>query len=140
MALDRLSQGTWDVALVDLRMPGMDGLALMRELRSRDPNIEVIVMTAHGTVQTAVAAMRQGAFDYLTKPFSFDELHLRLERIEQLRDFRQEVSRLRAMLGEGASSYGIVGRSPAMRAVLDRIPLFAASQAPVLVTGETGTG
>jgi two-component system NtrC family response regulator len=140
VALDRLSEGVWDVALVDLRMPGMDGLALMREVRSRDPNIEFIVMTAHGTVQTAVTAMRQGAVDYLTKPFSFDELHLRLKRIEQLNDFRQEVSRLRAMLGEGASSYGIVGRSPAMRTVLDRIPLFAASHAPVLVTGKTGTG
>jgi DNA-binding NtrC family response regulator len=140
VALDRLSHDTWDVALVDLRMPGMDGLELMRELRARHPNVEVIVMTAHGTVQTAVAAMRQGAVDYLTKPFSFDELHLRLERIGQLNDSRQELSRLRAMLGEGASSYGLVGRSPAIRTVLDRIPLYAASQAPVLVTGETGTG
>jgi DNA-binding NtrC family response regulator len=140
VALERLGAGGWDVALVDLRMPGMNGLELLQELRARHPSVEVIVMTAHGTVQTAVAAMRQGAVDYLTKPFCFDELHLRLKRIEELGASRQELSRLRAILGEGASSYGIVGRSAAIRTVLDRIPLFAASQAPVLVTGETGTG
>ena len=139
-ALDRLAEGPWDVALTDLRMPGMDGLELMREVRARYPDVEIIVMTAYGTVQTAVSAMRQGAADYLTKPFSFAELDLRLKRIEQLNDSRRELSRLRAMLGEGGAAYGIVGRSSAMRTVLERLPPFAASSAPVLVTGETGTG
>ncbi|HSQ67254.1 MAG TPA: sigma-54 dependent transcriptional regulator [Polyangiaceae bacterium] len=140
VALDAFGDAPWDVVLADLRMPGMDGLELMRELRARHPGVEIIVMTAYGTVQTAVAAMRQGAVDYLTKPFSFVELDLRLKRLEQLADSRRELSRLRAMLGEGGAAYGIVGRSPAMLAVLERIPLFAASSAPVLVTGETGTG
>jgi two-component system, NtrC family, response regulator AtoC len=139
-ALAAFGATAWDVVLADLRMPGMDGLALMREVRAQHPEVDVIVMTAYSTVQTAVEAMRQGAADYLTKPFSFAELDMRIKRLERLSAANRELSRLRAAVGDSGAPYGIVGRSPAMRAVLERVPLYGASDAPVLVTGETGTG
>jgi len=134
--LERISV---DVVLTDLRMPGGDGLALLDQINQRFPTIDVLIMTAYGTVETAVAAMHAGAADYLTKPFRFSELELRLRRLGELRDSRLELARLRALVGE-AKVGGIIGRSPGMRAAIDRAVLFAEHAAPVLITGETGTG
>jgi len=140
VALELLAATTRDVVLTDLRMPGMDGLALMRETRARSPETEVIVMTAFGSVETAVLAMQQGAADYLTKPFSFAELEVRLGRLASLRDSRIELMALRAIVAQKEATLGLFGNSPALARIRDRIQLFAASAAPVLVTGDTGTG
>ncbi|RMD82200.1 MAG: sigma-54-dependent Fis family transcriptional regulator [Candidatus Dadabacteria bacterium] len=139
-ALDRVDAADWDVILTDLRMPTMDGLEFLREVKKRSPETEVIVMTAYGSVESAVTAMREGAADYLLKPFGFDELNVRLQRIKELHDSRNEIAKLHAILGDVPGPCGIVGQSPAMRFVLERIELFADNPAPVLITGETGTG
>jgi len=139
-ALALLKARRWDVVLTDLRMPEMDGLALLRTIKESHPAVDVLLMTAFGTVETAVEAMRAGAFDYLVKPFRFTELELRLRRLRELRSSRGELDRLRAMIDPSASADGIVGRSTAMQRVRERIALFAENSAPVLVTGETGTG
>ncbi|MBI4702739.1 MAG: sigma-54-dependent Fis family transcriptional regulator [Deltaproteobacteria bacterium] len=140
-ALERLSTQPWDVVLCDLRMPGMDGLALLRAVRRDWRDIDVIVMTAYGTVETAVEAIKDGAADFLTKPFSFQELEHRLRKLEELRGVRREVRGLRALLADDEEQCcGIVGRSPAMRELTERLRSFARHLAPVLITGETGTG
>ncbi|MBI2393890.1 MAG: sigma-54-dependent Fis family transcriptional regulator [Deltaproteobacteria bacterium] len=139
-ALALLAKQRWDAIVTDLRMPDMDGLALLRSIKSAHPEVDVILMTAFGTVETAVDAMRAGAFDYLVKPFRFPELELRLRRLRELRASRDELGRLRAIVDETAGGDGIVGRSSSMQRVRERIALFADHAAPVLVTGETGTG
>jgi len=139
-ALEQAATGHWDVVLSDLRMPGMDGLTLLRQLRAEHPQIDVIVMTAYGSVKTAVEAMQAGAADYLTKPFHFQELEHRLGTLSELRGYRRQVEDLRALLGSGEASHGIVGRSPAMLEVVKLVQIFAEHTLPVLITGETGTG
>lgn len=138
-ALAALDAKPWDVVLTDLRMPRMDGVALMREIKLRFPDVDVMLMTAHGTVESAVAAMQEGAVDYLTKPFRFAELELRLRRLAEVRSARAQIARLRGILDEGSVG-GIIGRSAPMIGVHERIALFAEHSAPVLITGETGTG
>ncbi len=138
-ALALLDAQPWDVVLTDLRMPRMDGVALMREIKRAFPGVDVILMTAHGTVESAVAAMHEGAVDYLTKPFRFQELDARLRRLAEVRLTRAQLSRLRGILDTGGVG-GIIGRSPTMRKVHERIAIFAEHTAPVLITGETGTG
>ena len=94
-ALVLLEAQAWDVVLTDLRMPRVDGVALMREIKKAFPSVDVILMTAHGTVESAVAAMQEGADDYLTKPFRFQELDVRLRRLAEARATRAQLSRLR---------------------------------------------
>jgi len=140
LTLDLLKTGEWDVVLSDLRMPGMDGLELLRAIRADHADVDVIVMTAFGTVKTAVEAMQQGAADFLTKPFHFQELELRLRTLVELRGYRSQVSKLRALLDNTVATAGIIGRSPAMNEVCKLVHLFAGHTAPVLISGETGTG
>ncbi len=138
-ALDALAQASWDVVVTDLRMPQMDGMELLAEIRRRHPGVDVIVITAYGSVEHAVEAMRAGAVDFLTKPFGFSELELRLKKIAELRAARSEVTSLRALL-DHTCKCGLVGNSPGVQRVCERIRAFAGHDAPVLVTGETGTG
>ncbi len=141
LALDALGAQDWDVIVSDLRMPGLDGLELLSRVRKNYPNVDIIVMTAYGTVETAVAAIKQGASDYLNKPFRFQELEHRLRKLSELRGFRNEVRELRALLSEGEDTCcGLVGTSPPMRQVQKLIRTYADHAAPVLITGETGTG
>ncbi|NOY92757.1 MAG: sigma-54-dependent Fis family transcriptional regulator [Deltaproteobacteria bacterium] len=137
--LEMLDAQAFDVILTDLRMPGMSGIELLTNIKERAPEVEVILMTAYATVETAVAAMQGGAVDFLSKPFAFAELELRLRRIAELADSRREVSRLRALL-KRTTMPGLVGQSRAMVQVGERISLFADNVVPVLITGETGTG
>ncbi len=138
-ALSELESNGWDIILTDQRMPGIDGIELLKQARNLHPDIDIIVMTAYGTVSSAVTAMQEGAADYLLKPFGFEELELRLRRLFASRRTRAELQRLRRLLTDSGLD-GIVGASPAMRAVFERIVMFAAHNAPVLITGETGTG
>src|SRR5713101_3558415 len=129
-----------DVFVSDLRMSGMGGHQLQLELKRIAPNLPVIIITAFGSIQTAVESMKLGAFDYLTKPFSNDELLLVVSRALENRQLRQEVRRLR---GELAHSYGlpsIIAANPRMVAVLQMLQQITDSTASVLITGESGTG
>ncbi|HEU5061304.1 MAG TPA: sigma-54 dependent transcriptional regulator [Kofleriaceae bacterium] len=139
-ALPKLAEHGPDLLLTDLRMPGMDGLELMRRAREVDPEMEIVLMTAHGGVDTAVAAMRLGAADYLTKPINVDELLVVIDRALERRRLRREAGLLRERLSERHRLSNIIGSSAVMRRVFDQVLQVAPSRASVLITGESGTG
>ncbi|MEM9068003.1 MAG: sigma-54 dependent transcriptional regulator [Myxococcota bacterium] len=126
-----------DVVLTDLRMPEMSGLALLEALRATEPTLPVILLTARGSEADAVAAMKLGAHDYLTKPFDNDELTLAIERAIEVSQLRRGQRQAQAERRVGVP---IIGEAPALRAVLDSALRVASRDLPVLVTGETGTG
>ncbi len=139
-ALERFQAGAFLAVITDLRMPRMDGLELMRRIRERDPVVPVVLVTAYGSVQTAVEAMKEGASDYVTKPFSSDEILATLARLADIQRLQREN---RSLKREIRSRYGfanIVGRSEGMRAVFEMIRTVADSQSTVLIQGESGTG
>jgi DNA-binding NtrC family response regulator len=128
------------VALLDIKMPGMDGMELQERIHQIDPEIAVIMITAFASVDTAVRALKQGAFDYVTKPIDPDELsHLVMRALEQRR-LRDENRQLRGTLDELAAANEIVGDSPPMRKVLELVEHVAQTDATVLILGESGTG
>ena len=139
-ALPKLDEFAPDLVVTDLKMPGLDGMGLLRKVLEQDPERAVIVMTAFGAIETAVAAMRAGAADYLTKPINFDQLSLVVERAMERRRLRQETSQLRQRLTERHRIPSMIGSSPVMQAVFDTVLQVAPSRASVLITGESGTG
>jgi DNA-binding NtrC family response regulator len=139
-ALDAIEKERPDLILTDIKMPGMDGIALLKQIRKIDDTIIVIVLTAFGSVETAVEAMKNGAADYLTKPISRDELTLTVEKTLRMRALEEENVSLRESIGERFDFENIVGLSPAMNAVFDMVRKVAATDASVLITGESGTG
>jgi len=134
-ALAKLEEA--DAVLTDLSMPGMDGLELMAQIGARDASLPVILLTAHGSERVAVAAMKQGAYDYLTKPFDIDEVALVIERALEARRLRVDNRRLEA---EQTLGRRIVGGSRVMRRLLEATSRVASRDVTVLVRGETGTG
>ncbi|MBI1785213.1 sigma-54-dependent Fis family transcriptional regulator, partial [Candidatus Sumerlaeota bacterium] len=139
-ALEVLAQSPADLVITDLKMPGMDGLQLLERLKALDASMEVIVITAHGTVETAVEAMRKGAFDYQTKPIRLDELKLVINRALHSQSLARENEELHKVVEERYGFQNIVGRSPAMEAIFQTVRQVAPSKATVLVQGESGTG
>ena len=139
-ALRRLSEGDYGAVLTDLRMKGMQGTELLTEVKRLYPNVGVILMTAFGSVETAVEAMKHGASDYVTKPVKKDELIRVVERVLREALLRQEVSRLRKEVHKEYSFHQILGKSKAIQAVFDLIRRVADSPTNVLITGESGTG
>ena len=133
-------KSTPDVVLLDLRLPDMEGLDLLKKLREMNPDTEIIVITAYGTVRTAVEAMRLGAFDYLTKPVDLDELLLIIGRALEKHERDLEVSFLKEEVEKFRPQTGLIGESPAIKEVLSMIYRVAPSNATVLITGESGTG
>ncbi|HEX8890701.1 MAG TPA: sigma-54 dependent transcriptional regulator [Pyrinomonadaceae bacterium] len=129
-----------EVALLDINMPGMDGLATLKALLEQNPKLDCIMMTAYGTIRSAVEAMRTGAFDYLTKPFDNDELLLIINRALELRRLSSEVEELRAELSTRYGFNEIVGISPKLQAVFRQMAKVATVDATVLIEGESGTG
>ena len=134
-ALRHLKQSPWDLALVDIKMPGMDGLELQRRMREVSPDITVIIMTAHSDLDSAVAAYQGGAFEYLPKPFDVDEVVALVRRAA------------RSTAGDGHEETGpvarmaaMIGQAPAMQDVFRTIGRLAGSSMNVLITGESGTG
>ena len=130
----------FDIVITDLRLPGSDGLTILRASKERSPTTEVILITAHGSVDTAVGAINLGAYDYITKPFQMDELLLIVERVGKIIGLRRENSELKEVLEGRFSFSGMHGCSHHMRGLLERIKLVAATDSPVSIIGERGTG
>jgi two-component system response regulator HydG len=146
-ALMLLATSSVDLMLTDLKMPEMDGLTLLKRALEVTPSLQVIMMTAHGSIETAVEAMRRGAYDYITKPFKDGELRYRVERALERARLQLEKARLQATVDVLARDFNerhdlsaLIGRSPAMRALTERLMRVAQSDATVLVQGESGTG
>jgi two-component system nitrogen regulation response regulator GlnG len=139
-AFAQIETGPFDLILLDVRMPGMDGLTLLKRTRELCPDAQIVIMTAHGTMETAIQAMQQGAYDYLAKPFDLDEALLLAERAMTAQRLTQEVSSLRTGLKEVWEFGALVGRHPTMQEVYKAIGRIAASDVSVLLRGESGTG
>jgi two-component system, NtrC family, nitrogen regulation response regulator GlnG len=139
-ALRAFEAEPFDLVFLDIRMPGLDGLTALARLRERAPDAHVVVMTAHGTMETAIQAMQRGAYDYLAKPFDLDEAVLVAERALESRRLTQEVARLRTGLQEVKEFSALIGRHPRMQDVYKAIGRIAGSDVTILIRGESGTG
>ncbi len=139
-ALHELDAGRFDIVLTDLRMPELSGLDLLRAIREAHAEVDVVLMTAHGTVDTAVESLRLGAYDFLTKPFSVNDLTSRLHRVAEKRQLAAENRVLRQQLTARGGPAGLVGRSPVMEHLYSLLGRLAARSQPVLILGESGTG
>jgi DNA-binding NtrC family response regulator len=139
-ALEALRNGLFDAALMDVRMPDMSGLDLLRAVKAHDEAIEVVIMTGYPTISSAVEALKEGAYDYLAKPLMLEELRHLMTRVMERRFLRGEVSTLRARLGEELAVNELIGNSVPMQQVKDVISKVAVTDSPVLVEGESGTG
>jgi len=139
-ALAAFQRRSFEVALLDLNMPQMDGLELLHRLKEIDPHCEVVMLTGEASVETAVSAMKLGAFDYLRKPCPFGELEQLLERAWQHHRLGRENEQLRQVIGRTAPSAEIIGTSPEMQDVLRLVGKVAPTESPVLILGESGTG
>ena len=137
IALDKLDKQTFDAILLDVQLPGIDGLAMLDELRKQDITAPVIMMSGHATIEVAMEATRRGADDFIEKPIGSDRLVLSLKRSLELRELQQENRELRRRYG---ASEALLGRSPRMDRLREQIELAARSNAQVLILGERGTG
>jgi DNA-binding NtrC family response regulator len=138
--LERAADGQPDVVILDLRLPGMDGLEVLERLRARSPALPVVLLTAHGEVKSAVRATQLGAFDYLTKPVDHEEIVVVVKRALETRALKLEVEELRKQLGEGGSLLSQMGPGPRVAEIVEQVKTVAATSFSVLVLGETGTG
>jgi DNA-binding NtrC family response regulator len=139
-ALHRLAANRYDIALVDIKMPGMDGLELQARMAAASPDLTIIIMTAYATVESAVRALKAGAYDYVTKPFDPDELSHLIHRAAEHRSLKAENIRLKENIEVITTPSPIIGSSPAIRRVMDLVGTVSATDATVLITGESGTG
>src|SRR5881296_3916762 len=138
--LARFRQELPSLVLLDVVLPGSDGLGLLQSMRSEDPTVPVIMLTAVKTVKTAVEAMKIGAADYLTKPFDVEELRLIVAKALATQALEHEVRHLRAQVLKSYSFHNLVGKSPAMQEIYSKIEQVADTRTTVLITGESGTG
>jgi DNA-binding NtrC family response regulator len=139
-ALTCMAENKWDLALLDIKMRGTDGIELQRRLHEMDSELVVIMMTGYASVETAVTALKNGAYDYVSKPLDPDEIAHLVKKALAHRRAEQENIRLRETVAEVTSPGDLVGQSPAMRKVLEAIETVAPTDANVLITGESGTG
>ncbi|HEX7896433.1 MAG TPA: sigma-54 dependent transcriptional regulator [Planctomycetota bacterium] len=139
-ALALLRSGTFDAAFVDVRMPGLGGMELLQRVKRERPSIEIVMVTAHGTIESAVEAMRLGAADYLPKPFKLDQVSLILGRLRRVRRLQSENEQLRRQLEERYSPRNLVGLSSPMRRCAEIIDRVRREDCNVLLLGESGTG
>jgi DNA-binding NtrC family response regulator len=139
-ALALVESQVFDVVVSDIRLPKVDGLTVFRRVRQLSPTTDVILITAYGAVTDAVSALKEGAQDYLLKPFETEEILVRLERIAERRNLRKELEAARTELAARVEGPSLIGSSPLMARLRERIETIAGSDAPVLITGETGSG
>jgi two-component system response regulator AtoC len=141
-ALELLDSLKPDVVFTDVKLPGMSGIDLLQRIRQFDPSIPVIIMTAYGTIEGAVAAVKMGAFDYMKKPVDLEELKLLVDRARENALLQQELSYYRRRAGNEVAIAGMLGNSPAIKAIIQQVREVAAldETPPILITGETGTG
>ncbi|MGQ9693282.1 MAG: sigma-54-dependent transcriptional regulator [Thermodesulfobacteriota bacterium] len=140
LALEKIAEESFDLVLLDLKMPGLDGMETLREIKAKDPDIICIMITGYPTIESAVKAVKSGAYDYLTKPCNPDELRMVVARAAERRRFFFENERLRRRLDGHLLSETLVGESKAMQRVMEIIHKVASSESTVLITGESGTG
>lgn len=138
--LEALRQDAWELVLTDMKMPDMDGLELLRQAKQLRPETEVVVMTAHATIKTAVTAMKEGAVDYLEKPFDKEELLHVIGRATEHTELRRQNAALRELVSDSVALGNIIGQSPAMQAVFERTRRAVRVTSTVLILGESGTG
>ena len=139
-AVARIERQEPEIVLLDLRLPGMDGLATLKAIRTRNPSIEVIMLTGHGSIDSAIESIREGAFDYVTKPCPLDEIQIRVQRAIEQRALRQRANLLERALMPPDQAATFLGESPEFRRMLHLVELVGASDSTVLITGETGSG
>jgi len=139
-ALSLLETEKFDVAIVDYKMPEMDGITLLKKIKQKQPDCAVIVISAFGTIQTAVEAMKRGAYDYITKPFSNEELILMMRRIQEVFSLKKENIKLKEQLKEQHGYHRLIGKSKPMQQIFNLLEIVAHSDSTVLITGETGSG
>ncbi|MGO9013142.1 MAG: sigma-54-dependent transcriptional regulator [Bryobacteraceae bacterium] len=140
-AISRVEQWEPEVVLLDLRLPGMDGLETLKAIRGRNASIEVIMLTGHGSIDSAIESIRDGAFDYVTKPCPLDEIQIRVQRAIERRALKQRTSLLeRALTPPDQAAASFVGESPEFRRTLHLVELVGPSDSTVLIAGETGSG
>jgi DNA-binding NtrC family response regulator len=139
-AMASLGRQEREIVLLDLRLPGMDGLETLKAIRSRHPSAEVIMLTGHGSIDSAIESVRMGAFDYITKPCPLDEIQIRVQRAIEQRALRRRASLLESALTPSAPAVSFVGESPEFRRMLHLVELVGASDSTVLIAGETGSG
>jgi DNA-binding NtrC family response regulator len=138
--VERVRQGGIDVVVSDLRMPDLDGFDLLRDIKATEPSPHVIVITAFGSIDTAIKAVKLGAYDYITKPFEIEALVLAVEKALSERGLRKEIARLRREIARPYHLDNVVGKSAPMQEVFSLVARLAGSTASVLITGESGTG
>jgi len=129
-----------NLVLLDLRMPDLDGIEILRRLQAQDEKVPVLMLTAYGTASSAIEAMKLGAWDYVTKPFELDDVLLRVQRVFEHQTLALEVRKLRDQLGGRELNERMIGNSPKMHQIYKTIGMIAQSDASVLITGETGAG
>jgi len=139
-AIDQVHARPFDLVLMDIRMIKVSGLEALARIRAYNPSIPIIIMTAYSSVETAVEALKKGAYDYLTKPLDFDELRLVMERAMDHSHLKEENRILKETIGSQFDTRNIIGRSEAMVKLLETVAQVAPSEATVLITGESGTG
>jgi two-component system response regulator HydG len=139
-AIKKVHEKSYDLILMDVRMVEVSGLQALSEIRSFNPAIPIIIMTAYSSVETAVEALKKGAYDYLSKPLDFDELELAIGRAMDHTRLKEENRALKERLGVGFNTGDIIGRSRVMVELLETVALVAPTEATVLITGESGTG
>lgn len=140
VALEKLAHANWDIFLLDIRMPGIDGLELQRKLKEAQPDATVIIMTAYASVESAVEAMKQGAYDYIIKPFNPDDLEHTIQKAVERKALVSENKQLRTKIDELNLLHEIIGTSAATRRLLEQVGMVSASDTTVLIRGESGTG
>jgi two-component system response regulator GlrR len=139
-AKDRIAGESFDIALLDLKLDGGTGIELMKSLREVDPDLPVIILTAHGTIESAVEAMKEGAYSYLTKPFDNRELMVQIRNGIEKAGLSREVKRLRSLLRADFEGQNMIGQSEAMKRVYEAAAMAAETGSNVFISGESGTG